>query len=103
MLIINIINVGLPTLTVEPQTQDVEIKQPAKLTAKASGVGIETFKYKWKHNELVMTGQTLEFACTDRSNSGRYECIVENEYRDSNKSSAQVNVTSKHCIHFILF
>jgi len=89
---------------VEPQTLDVEIRQPAKLTAKASGVGIEEFRYKWKRNGSDISGETgltLEFACTDISNSGRYECIIENEYGDRNKSSAQVNVTSKYCIHFI--
>ena len=93
--------VGLPLLTVEPQTLDVEIRQRAKLTAKASGVGMENFSYKWKHNGLHIvdeTGQTLEFD-TDERDGGIYECIVENEYGDRYRSTAQVNVISKYCMH----
>ena len=88
----------------EPQIQNVEIEKRAKLTANVSGVGIENFSYKWKHDGIDMTGETgktLEISCMASSNGGKYECIVENKFGDGNSSTAQVIVTSKHCMNNI--
>jgi len=98
-------HIGLPTLTVEPQTLDVEITQCARLTANVSGVGKERFEYQWKRNGSDMTGETketLEFVCTAKNNGGIYECAVQNEYGDSKSSTAEVKVTSKNVFIFLL-
>ena len=93
---------GLPEVTVTPFSQSVEVTHTAMFTATVSGVGVENFVYQWRHNGTIIigeTGDTLMITNVMESDSGDYECIVSNQYGDSNQSDVAVLVvTSELCI-----
>jgi len=54
-----------------------------------SGVGVESFMYQWRYNGTIITGETgdtLMITNMMESDSGDYECIVTNQYGDSDTS-----------------
>ena len=74
-------------------SQSVEVTHTAMFTTTVSGVGVENFMYRWRHNGANITGETrdtLMITNVMESNSGDYECIVTNEYRDSDTSDVVV-------------
>jgi len=49
--------------------------------------------YQWRHNRVNITGETrdaLMITNVMESNSGDYECIITNEYGDSDTSDVVV-------------
>ena len=74
-------------------SQSVEVTQTAMFTTTVSGVGMENFMYQWRHNGAIITGETedtLVITNVTESDSGDYECIVTNEYGDSDTSDVVV-------------
>jgi len=69
-----------------------------KFTTTVSGVGVENFTYQWQHNGEEMngeTGDTLNLNNITGKVGSSYQCIVQNQYGDSDASSAELVVTSK--------
>ena len=64
-----------------------------------TGVGHSKFSYQWRHNGTEIngaTGDTLIITNAMESNGGSYDCIVTNQFRDTNTSNiAVLVVTSK--------
>ena len=59
-------------------------------------VGAENFTYQWRHNGTVIPDEhndTLTITDLMPSDTGVYECIVTNDYGDSNMSTALLTVT----------
>ena len=57
---------------------------------------VENFMYQWRHNGTDIddeTNGTLIITDLMINNTGNYECIVTNEYRDSEASSASLTIT----------
>ena len=76
-----------------PSSQSVEVTHTAMFTTTVSGVGVENFMYQWRHNGTIITGETgdtLMITNVMESDSGDYECIVTNEYGDSDTSDVVV-------------
>jgi len=74
----------------------VEVTHTATFTTVASGVGVENFIYQWRHNGTVIPDEhngTLTINDLMLSDTGVYECIVTNDYGDSNMSTALLTVT----------
>ena len=74
-------------------SQSVEVTHTAMFTTTVSGVGVENFMYQWRHNGTNITGETrdtLMITNVMESDSGEYECIVTNEYGDSDTSDVVV-------------
>ena len=74
-------------------SQSVEVTHTAMFTTTVSGVGVENFMYQWRHNGTNITGETrdtLMITNVMESDSGDYECIVTNEYGDSDTSDVVV-------------
>ena len=72
--------------------------QSAKFTTTVSGIGVENLTYQWQHNgdELNKeTGDSLNFNNVTKKEAGLYQCTVKNQYGDSDKSTAELTVTSK--------
>jgi len=92
----------LPEVTVTPFSQSVEVTLAAMFTTTVSGVGVENFMYQWRHNGTIIsgeTGDTLMISNVMESHSGDYECIVTNQYGDSDQSDVVILVvTSELCI-----
>jgi len=89
---------GLPKVNVSPPSQSVDTMKSTKFTTAVSGIGVEKFTYQWQHNGVEMngeTGDTLNLNNITGKEGGSYQCIVNNQYGDSNISSAQLVVTSK--------
>jgi len=65
-------------------------------------VGVENFMYQWRHNRVNITGETrdaLMITNVMESDSGDYECIITNEYGDSDTSDVVVlMVTSEFSV-----
>jgi len=75
------------------------VTHTAIFTATVNGVGVENFKYQWRHNGQPITGKTgdtLMITNVMESDSGDYECVVTNQY-GNNKISNKVDLkaTSK--------
>ena len=91
---------GLPTVTVTPIYQIVEVTNEAVFMADADGVGLESFTYQWKKgNESITEGinSTLILTNVNENHSHNYACYVSNEYGDSVVSnSVFLYVTSKY-------
>ena len=90
-----------------PSSQSVEVTHTAMFTTTVSGVGVENFTYQWRHNETIITGETgdtLMATNVMERDSGDYQCIVTNEYGDSDTSDAVILVvTSKlYSLFYIL-
>jgi len=85
---------------VKPSSQSVEVTHTATFATIVSGVGVENFTYQWRHNGKIITGETrdtLMITNVMESDSGDYECVVTNQYGDSNISDVVVlMVTSEH-------
>ena len=76
-------------MTVMPSSQSVEGTLTATLTTMVTGVGSDYFTYQWRHNGTVISGETEDtLMITDvmESDSGEYECIVTNQFGDTNTS-----------------
>ena len=76
-----------------PSRQSVEVTHTAMFTTTVSGVGVENFVYQWRHNGAIISGEsghTLMIVNLLQSDSGDYECIVTNEYGDSDTSNVVV-------------
>jgi len=97
-----IFGAGLPEVNVSPSSQSVEVASNATFTTTVSGVGVENFMYQWRHNGTIIsgeTGDTLMITNVMESDSGDYECIVTNQYGDSDTSDVVVlMVTSELCV-----
>ena len=77
-------------------SQSVEVTHTAMFTTTVSGVGVENFMYQWRHNGTNITDEindTLIITNVMTSDIGEYECIVTNEYGDSDVSSVSLTVT----------
>jgi len=95
------VNLGLPKLTVAPAALNVASTMPAKFSTTVAGVGKENFSYQWKHNRSDLTEEThatLNITSVTESHSGKYDCIVKNEYGDSDVSSAELIMSSVYNI-----
>ena len=79
----------------------------AMFNTTVSGVGVKNFIYQWGHNGTIITGETEETLMITNvmeGDSGDYECIVTNQYGDSDTSDVFVlTVTSGLCEHIILY
>ena len=79
-----------------PSSQSVEVTHTAMFTTTVSGVGVENFMYQWRHNGTDIDDEindTLIITDLMITDTGDYECIVTNEYGDSEVSSASLTVT----------
>jgi len=82
---------------VTPSSQSVEVTQTAMFTTTVSGVGVENFMYQWRYNGTIIsgeTGDTLMITNVMESDSGDYECIVTNQYGDSDTSDVVVLIVT---------
>ena len=71
-----------------PSSQSVEVTLNATFTTMVTGVGYD-FTYQWRHNGTIISGETedtLMITNVTESNSGEYECIVTNQFGDTNTS-----------------
>jgi len=76
-----------------PSSQSVEVTHNATFTTMVTGVGSNSFTYQWRHNGTIIsgeTGDTLVITNVMESNSGEYECIVNNRLGDTNTSNVVV-------------
>ena len=82
-----------------PSSQSVEVTHNATFTTMVTGVGSNDFTYQWRHNRTIIsgeTGDTLVITNVMESNSGEYECIVDNSLGDNDTSNVVVlTVTSE--------
>ena len=72
-----------------PSSQSVEVTLTATFTTMVTGVGSDDFSYQWRHNGAIISGETedtLMITNVMESNSGKYECIVTNQFGDTNTS-----------------
>ena len=80
-----------------PSSQSVEVTLNATFTTMVTGVG--NFTYQWRHNGTIISGETedtLMITNVMESDSGEYECIVTNQFGDTNTSNVvMLMVTSK--------
>ena len=90
---------GLPVVTVMPSSQSVEVTLTATFTTMVTGVGSNNFTYQWRHNGTIISGETedtLIITNVMENDSGEYECIVTNQFGDTNTSRvAKLMVTSE--------
>ena len=80
-------------MTVMPSSQSVEVTHNATFTTMVTGVGSNNFTYQWRHNGTIIsgeTGDTLVITNVMESNSGGYECIVDNQLGDTNSSNVVI-------------
>ena len=86
-------------MTVMPSSQSVEVTHNATFTTMVTGVRSNSFTYQWRHNGTIIsgeTGDTLVITNVMESNSGEYECIVDNHLGDTDTSDVVVlTVTSE--------
>ena len=82
-----------------PSSQSVEVTSTATFTTTVTGVGSDDFTYQWRHNGANISGETedtLMITNVMESDSGDYECIVTNQFGDTDTSDVVVlMVTSK--------
>ena len=72
-----------------PSIQNVEVTLTATFTTMVTGVRSDNFTYQWRHNETIIseeTEDTLMITNVVESDSGEYECIVTNQFGDTNTS-----------------
>ena len=79
--------------------QSVEVTHTAIFTTLVTGVGSDDFTYQWRHNGAIISGETedtLMISNVTESDSGDFECIVTNQFGDTDISDVVVLVvTSK--------
>jgi len=83
---------------VSPTSLTVETSRSATFTTTVSGTGKDNFTYQWQHNEEVVdgeTGDTLNLNNVTVKDKGSYQCIVKNQYGDSDFSSAMFDVSGE--------
>ena len=76
-------------MTVMPSSPSVELTHNITLSTTVTGVGSSNFTYQWRHNGTIISGETedtLMITNVMESNSGGYECIVTNQFGDTNTS-----------------
>ena len=82
-----------------PSSQSVEVTHTATFTTTVTGVGSDNFTYQWRHNGTIISGEiedTLVITNVMESDIGDYECIVTNQFGDTDTSDVVVlMVTSK--------
>ena len=81
-----------------PSNQSVEVTLTATFTTMVTGVGSNNFNYQWRHNGAIINGETEYLMITNvmESNSGEYECIVTNQFGDTDISNVvMLMVTSE--------
>ena len=92
-------------MTVMPFSQSVEVTHSATFTTMVTGMGSNNFTYQWRHNGLIISGETEDtLIITDvmESNNGHYECIVTNQFGYTNVSNVVVlTVTSELTLVFL--
>ena len=85
-------------MTVMSSSQSVEVTHNVTFTTMVTGVG--SFTYQWRHNGTNIsgeTGDTLMITNVMESNSGDYQCIVTNQFGDTDISNVVVlMVTSEY-------
>ena len=72
-----------------PSSQSVEVTLTATFTTMVTGVGSDDFTYQWRHDGIIISGETedtLIITNVMESDSGEYECIVTNQFGDTNTS-----------------
>jgi len=87
---------GLPEVIVMPSSQSIEVTHNATFTTTVSGVRVEYFMYQWRHNGTLMVDEisdTLIITDVMTSDAGEYNCIVTNEFEDSDMFSSSLTVT----------
>ena len=83
-----------------PSSQSVEVTHNATFTTMVTGVGSNNFTYQWRHNGTIIsgeTGDTLVITNVMESDGGEYECIVDNEFGDTNTSTIVVLIVTSEC------
>ena len=76
--------VGLPSVTVTPLIQTVEVTLIAKFTATVTGV--EPFTYQWERGNKMLTDETRNTYMVynaSQEDQNHYRCIVTNKFGDS--------------------
>ena len=89
-------------MIVDPPRQSVEVTRTVNFTTTVSGVGKDNFSYQWRHNGEDIKGKTEDTLNIDdviESSSGIYECVVTNEYGDTNVFNAEM---SELCLIIII-
>ena len=87
-------------MTVTPSSQSVEVTQTFMFNTTVSGVGVENFMYQWTHNGTIISGETRDTLMITKvmeSDSGDYECIVTNQFGDSDTSDVVVLIITSEC------
>ena len=86
-------------MTVMSSSQSVEVTLTATFTTMVTGVGSNNFTYQWRHNGTIIsreTEDTLMITNVMESDSGEYECIITNQFGDTNTSTVvMLMVTSE--------
>ena len=88
-------------MTVMPSSQSVEVTHDATFTTMVTGMGSNYFTYQWRHNGTIIsgeTGDTLVITNVMESNSGEYECIVTNEFGDTNRSNGVILIVTSELV-----
>ena len=81
-------HVGLPSVTVTPSVQTVEITLTARFTATVTGVG--PFTYQWERGDKVLTDETRNTYLVynaSQEDQNYYRCIVTNKFAGSTVSN----------------
>ena len=85
-----------------PSSQSVEVTHNATFTTMVTGVGSNSFIYQWRHNGTIISGETedtLVITNVMESDSGNYNCIVDNQLGDTVTSNVVIlTVTSELAI-----
>ena len=82
-----------------PSSQSVEVTHNATFTTMVTGVGSNNFTYQWRHNGIIISGETddtLIIISVTPDDSGLYNCTLMNQYGDSDSSSALLVVNGMH-------
>ena len=72
-----------------PSSPSIELTHNITFTAIVTGVGSDNFNYQWRHDGSNITNQTantLMITNVTESDGGVYECIVTNQFGDTNTS-----------------
>ena len=83
-------------MTVMPSSQSVEVTHNATFTTMVTGVGSNNFTYQWRHNGIIIsgeTGNTLLIRNVTSHGAGMYNCTVLTQYGDSDSYSVLLIIT----------